>query len=266
MCQVASAGKDRCVKLWDVRVDGSKRECMRLIDSHAQIPLALAWAPSSSTSFSSSSSPSPAPPPGLEGSSSAMHIANNESENEDEKTKVLLSVAFDDGSVALLDLRMLPQQRRGNRKGGGGGGGGISSSSGIRAHKTRANVLAFSPSSSSFPSFLASGGDDGQVVVTPIVCEKDGEGGRRTIASTRGGREGRSAAAACMHSDYVRGLGWLATGGREGRGAAAASSSSLSSLLRPGVLLSGGWDGQLKGWAWREEGGREEQEGEQTNY
>lgn len=66
-----------------------------------------------------------------------------------------------------------------------------------------------------------------------------------------------------QHTDYVRGLGWLATGEGKGQGqggGGGGGASSLSLLPRPGVLLSGGWDGQLKGWAWRQEGGKDGRE------
>jgi len=184
-----------------------------------------------------------------------MHIDENPIEKKVEnENDVLLSVAFDNGSVSLLDLRML-------RGGGGGGGGGrIVSSSAVKAHKTRVNALAFSPcASSSSPPLLASGGDDGQVVLTPLGFEEDGKGRRATLASKGGKQEGSGIpiAAHIQHTDYVRGLGWLATAGAGGQGegtVAAAAASPLSSLPRPGVLLSGGWDGRLKGWAWGQEG------------
>jgi len=251
--ELASAGRDRSVKLWDTRMEG---ESLRLVDAHPQIPLALAWGGNASSLPSSSSPPTtlppgPSPPPGLEGVAEGpleklTLISNLNLKWGAGEGEWALCVGFDDGSVEVLDLRLLPREAKCRGRGGRRRGVERSNEASIlpsqryRMHQTRTNALApasCGPGASS-EFLLASGGDDGVVTGMRVKAGQEGGENQKLASPPSCGR----------HADYVRGLSWLDMSGKRGR-----HEKVHPPCIPSQVLLSGGWDGHVRAWTWVDE-------------
>ena len=152
-----------------------------------------------------------------------------------------LLVGEEDGTASLFDvasLRLQPQGQWGDERRAHapllrlscGGNRNSNNSASTRRHQAAVRAIAVTAQQGRSGLFIATGGDDGQIVVTRLHSDSVDKADGVASIVIRGG-----------HGDFVRALAWAAPVAGSASGAAGDGGDQSSGPQL--TLLSGGWDG-----------------------